>query len=259
MTCRLFVDEVGNGDLRGSAGDDNVRYLSLTGVLTKRSTHDSKIVPAFDAMKRDLFGQTNVIFHRREIIRREGQFTALRDPTLRADFDRKLLGIMRDCPYLAITVTIDKRAHLEKYSTWHFDPYHYCLLCLVERYTLWLRRNDCKGDVAVEPRFPKADKRLKRSFQRIYQEGTGRIRAKTVQQHLLSHDIKFFGKSHNVAGMQLCDLLAHPSYRSMKFERLGLDEPADFGTAVVRILREQRYARHPKSKVIEGWGRKWLP
>jgi hypothetical protein len=174
-------------------------------------------------------------------------------------FDVGLLALVRDCPYLAITISIDKREHLLRYSAWHFDPYHYCLRCLIERYVLWLRRHKLTGDVAIEPRFPKVDRKVKKSFRIIYEQGTGHISARAVQEHLLSHDIKFLPKNLNVAGMQLCDLLAHPSYRSMKLEREGLPEPPDFGTAIVDILRSRRYSRHPKSKEITGWGRKWLP
>ena len=35
--------------------------------------------------------------------------------------------------------------------------------------------------------------------------------------------------------------------------------PADFGTRVVQILLDHKYARSPQSHIIEGWGRKWLP
>jgi hypothetical protein len=259
MTCRLFIDEVGNGDLRGSATDDNVRYLSLTGIITTLHLHDQTIRPAFDDLKTDVFGTTEVIFHRREIMKRQGQFTILRDDDIKRVFDWGILTLVRECPYLAITVTIDKRDHLDKYGVWHFDPYHYCLRCLVERYVLWLRRHDQRGDIAIEPRFRKADKKVKNSFRLIYERGTEHISAPIMQAYLISHDIKFIGKVHNIPGMQLCDLIAHPSYRSMKFEKQGLAEPQDFGNDIVQMLTDRHYARHPKSHQISGWGRKWLP
>jgi hypothetical protein len=259
MTCRLFIDEVGNGDLQGSATNDNVRYLSLTGILTKTYLHDNAIQPAMDDLKQDVFGRVNIVLHRREIVRREGPFTVLKDQEKSNEFDLGILRLVNESPYLAMTVTIDKREHLNKYGVWRFDPYHYCLRCLVERYVSWLRRNDLRGDVAIEPRFPKADKKVKNSFRLIYDGGSENVPSTLMQRHLLSHDIIFIGKQHNIAGMQLCDLLAHPSCRSMRFERDGREEPRDFGSMIVEILMERRYARHPTSKIVEGWGRKWLP
>jgi hypothetical protein len=80
-----------------------------------------------------------------------------------------------------------------------------------------------------------------------------------AQKRLISRDIKFEPKQNNCAGIQLCDLIAHPSYRAMKFDKEGLAQPSDFGTQVVGILNRRRYARHPITGVIEGYGRKWLP
>ena len=192
-------------------------------------------------------------------MRREKDFAVLRDKALGEAFDSGLLAFLKDSPYRAITVTIDKRAHLDAYKVWHFDPYHYCLMCIVERYLLWLKRHNQTGDVAIEPRTPKADKKVKASFRLIYDRGTEHISSKIAQEHLLSHDIKFIGKKLNVAGMQVCDLLAHPSYRSMKMRREGASKPDDFGTSVADVLENYRYLRHPKSMQIDGWGRKWLP
>jgi hypothetical protein len=259
MICRLFIDEVGNSDLNGSAQDDNVRYLSLTGVLTTIEFHDKRIKPGLDALKLAALGTENVILHRREIVRREGKFAILRDEEPRRIFDEGLRLFISDMPYLATTVTIDKRAHLSTYAVWRFDPYHYCLTCLIERYVSYLNRHNACGDVAIEPRFKKSDRRVKQSFALLYDQGTTIIPAALMQKRLLSRDIQFEPKRSNVAAMQLCDVIAHPSYRDMKFEREGIPIPADFGTGVVNILNEKKYARHPGTLKIEGWGRKWLP
>lgn len=259
MVCRLFIDEVGNGDLKGAAHDDNARFLSLTGILTKQDIHDQSFQPAVLDFKKELLGSDAIILHRREIMRREGAFTVLRDDKLRALFDTRLLLLIRELPYIVSTVTIDKREHLNTYKVWQFQPYHYCLRCLIERYVLWLARHGTSGDVAIEPRTPKADEQVKNSFELIYKHGTQHVAGTTIQKHLTSREIKFFSKARNIAAMQLCDLVAHPSYRYAKLKKFNQSVPKDFGSAVVSILLERKYARHPKSKKIEGWGLKWLP
>jgi Protein of unknown function (DUF3800) len=262
MTHRLYIDEIGNSDLNGAAEDPNVRYLALTGVVAIRDHHDRIICGRMDDLKALLPGHSTdspVLFHRREIIRREGPFAALWDPDIGPKFDAGLLTLFRECPYLAVTVQIDKRAHLDTYGVWHFDPYHYCLRCLIERYVLYLRRHRVMGDVVIEPRFKKADKKLKASFERIYLEGTENIPPRIVQAHLLSKDIGFYAKAANVAGLQVADLLAHPSARYMRFERDGEKQPEDFGGQIAQILVENRYARNPQTNQITGYGTKWLP
>jgi hypothetical protein len=262
MLCRLYVDEVGNGDLKAAATDPNLRYLSLTGILTNTMLHDSAIQPEIDQLKIDLFGHKDdlpVILHRREIVRREGPFSVLRDPGVDKMFRFRLLHAVRSMPYLAITVTIDKKEHLDRYQVWRFDPYHYCLQCLVERYVLWLNRHDVTGDVVIETRFRKVDKKLKASFQRIYNDGTEYVRKDVAQRRLTSHEIKLKSKKTNCAGLQLCDMIAHPSFRAMRREREKLPRLNDLGYEIVDILEDRKYARNPTTKQIDGWGRKWLP
>lgn len=259
---RLFIDEVGNSDLQGAADDDNVRYLSLTGVITSTERHERVLKPALEAAKFLIPSHSPnrpVIFHRRKIVKREGDFACLNDPELRSQFDDALLNAFQVREYLINTVQIDKRAHLETYGVWRFDPYHYCMRCLIERYVLYLKRHDLQGDVWIEPRYKKADKKLKASYERVWFEGTENISARITQQRLLSKDIVFGPKTMNVAGLQFADLLAHPSARNMRRLREGGEFEPDFGTRVADILMERRYARNPRNGVIYGWGMKWLP
>lgn len=261
MPYRLFVDEVGTDSMVNAGSDANERFLSLTGLMCNVESHENSIQHELDRTKYDVFAlpPEQVILHRREIVRREGVFSVLREFDKDKLFKRRLLGIIRSSPMLVFSVTIDKKEHLEKYSVWHYNPYHYCLRALIERYFLWLNRNDQIGDVAIEPRYKKVDKKLKASFRKIYENGTEHIPPEKMQKRLTSHDIKFIEKSKNVAGMQICDLIAHPSYRAMRREREGLHELNDFGYEIVSVLRERRYARHPKTLVIQGVGLKWLP
>jgi hypothetical protein len=124
---------------------------------------------------------------------------------------------------------------------------------------MYLKYYGFKGDVMVEARFAKADKKLKASFERIYKHGTENVSAPAFQAVLLSKDIQMKPKSANVAGLQIADLIAHPSARSMRFERDGIAVPDDFGGKIVDILLTRRYRRHPKTHKINGFGRKWLP
>ncbi len=264
MSYRLYFDEVGNNDLNASKNDDNVRYLSLTGVISSRALHEKRIQPAFEQLKSDHFDNAStkpVILHRREIRDRKGAFKVLNDPEKRANFDRDLLILMETLPYICITVAIDKRAHLDRYGVWHFDPYHYCMRCLVERYVRWLDGHNFVGDVVAESRFKPVDKKLKASFERIYDGGTEHVPAGLVRKRLTSREIGLEPKIANVAALQLADLIAHPSFRAMKFTREKIEQPDDFGTKVWKILQTYKYRRHPSRPdgIISGFGTKWLP
>jgi len=259
MTCRLFIDEVGNDDNKNSSE----RFLSLTGIITKKYGHDNHITTAIEQLKADFFGHsppdTVVILHRRELVRKEPPFECLWDADTNKAWEARLLKLIEELPYIAITVMIDKREHSEKYQVWQFNPYHYCMRALVERYVLWLNRHKLTGDVVAEPRFKKQDKKLKRSFSYIFDHGTEHIPAATVQCCLTSREIKFAPKSANVCGLQLVEMIAHPSHQSLKSEYTGEEMTARFGLQLVGALKRARYARKPNTNIIDRWGRKRLP
>jgi hypothetical protein len=259
MTCRLYIDEVGNDDTK----TESERYLSLTGIITKKRSHLHHITPAIEQLKADLFGHdpphTTVILHRREIVRREPPFDCLKDEEKNAEWERRLLELIETLPYIAITVMIDKQEHADRYRVWQFNPYHYCMRALIERYVLELNSKGLTGDVVVEPRFKKQDKKLKRSFSHIYDHGTENIPASRVQKCLTSREIKFAMKGANVCGLQLVEMIAHPSHHSVRSDYTGEPMEARFGKQIADVLLKSRYRRHPTNRKIEGWGRKRLP
>ena len=256
---RLYFDETGTGDIKAHEKDPNQRYLSVTGVVFRQDVHDTTFTSRLSAFKRRIFGTPDVILHRRDIMGCKGVFEALEDETLRTEFDRQFVGIARSIPGPAFTVSIDKKAHLEKYKVWQFDPYHYVLTCLVERYIFWLKRHNAIGDVMGEARSPWHDGRLRRAYRRLYDLGSDYLTAVDAKARLISRELRLEPKMANVAALQAADLLAHPAHRTWKFMQQNLPIPSDYGASLVRILENGIYDRHPRTGLIKGCGRKWLP
>lgn len=174
MKYRLYVDEVGNSDL-GASKNPNHRYLSLTGVIFDLEYVESTVFPAVEALKRKYFDShpdEPVILHRRELANRKPPFEALRDPAVEKSFNADLLRLLSDLDYTVVTAVIDKLEHQQRYQGWRFDPYHYCLTVIVERYALWLRAHGAEGDVMAESRGGSEDRRLKEVFGQTYRDGT---------------------------------------------------------------------------------------
>ncbi len=257
---RLYVDEVGNSDL-GASKDPNHRYLSLTGVILELGYVDEVAAPSLETLKRRYFVthvDDPIVLHRKELVNKKPPFDTLRDPAIEARFSADLLQMLRDLQYRVMTVVVDKLEHVERYSVWHYDPYHYCQEVLLERYALWLQRIGARGDVLAESRGGKEDMRLKRSFERVYSEGTKYVPPPIFASHLTSKQLKVKTKSNNIAGLQLADLIAHPSFKAMLARRQNQALAANFGGQIAQILEESKYVRSPSGR-IDGWGRKWLP
>jgi uncharacterized protein DUF3800 len=257
---RLYIDEVGNSDL-GSSNNPNHRYLSLTGIAIDLEYVSKTVFPAVEELKQQYFGShpdEPIILHRKELVNKKRPFESLQNPETEKSFNKDILELLQNLDYAVISVVIDKQEHQERYRVWRFDPYHYCLTVMIERYVLWLKDRNAIGDVMAESRGGKEDKRLKDSFERACTKGSEYMVAETFTTHLTSKQLKVKPKSNNIAGLQLADLIAHPSSRVIITHRAHQPLPDNFGGEIGKILEKDKYIRSPGGK-IDGWGRKWLP
>lgn len=242
LKYRLYIDEVGNSDLE-SSDNPNHRFLSLTGVILDLAYVQDLVHPQMEELKTKHFRShpdDPVILHRKEMVNAKPPFESLRDPRVRESFDSELLALMASWDYKVLTVCIDKKSHKETYATWRYDPYHYCLAVLLERYFFFLDRCGAVGDVMAESRGGKEDKRLKASFHRLWDKGTDYRTPEEFQKVLTSCQLKVKSKSNNITGLQLADLIAHPSRNQILSEQKFLErELAPFAQRVVEILQEK--------------------
>ena len=163
---RIYVDEVGNPDLKSSNLKDH-RFLCLTGVIIDIS-HVNEIIQNDLTKIKNCFFKSDpddpIILHRKEIIYKKGPFSVLKDPDTENRFNDQLLFLLDKWDYTVIAVVIDKLEHNQRYSTWKYDPYHYCQEILIERFRLFLNIKKAVGDIMFESRGSKEDMRLKKSF-----------------------------------------------------------------------------------------------
>jgi hypothetical protein len=256
MKYRIYIDEVGNPDLE-SSDNPNHRFLSLTGVILELNYVQSVVYPQMEELKQQFFRShpdEPIIFHRKELVNAKHPFEALRDPVIKEQFDSKLLQLLEPWEYTVITVCIDKQRHREAYTTWRYDPYHYCLEVLLERFYFFLRRIDAKGDVMAESRGGKENQRLMNSFERLWNTGSHFLTAEDFQLILTSKQLKVKQKHNNISGLQLADLIAHPSRNEvLRAQGLLEREIAPFGKKVIKVL-QNKYDK--KGKMI--FGKKFL-
>jgi len=181
-----------------------------------------------------------VVFHRKELLNAKPPFQSLKNIRNEEYFWLNLLECLKQWEYTVITVCLDKKKHRDTYTTWRYDPYHYCLAVLLERFNFWLNRQSAKGDVMAESRGGKEDRRLKDSFHRLWEQGTDFVEPKEFQTSFTSRQLKVKPKTANVSGLQLADVLAHPSRAEIldKEELLGRSL-APFSKEIIEILQRK--------------------
>lgn len=264
---RIYIDESGHANL-DNANNPNERFLSLTGVIINLNYVNKFFHDDMENFKKGFFNydydDPPIVFHRKDILNGIGEFKILKDPKIRANFNLELLDRLKNWDYEVITVLIDKKEHKEKYKVWKYDPYHYCLEVLLERYLFILEERQAKledrqikGDVMSESRNNTDDMRLKKAFTHIYRNGTSWVSANRFQSILTSRELKLKKKEANISGLQLADLIAHPSRNDLLISYRLKKKRECFGNKIVNILRKGKY--HKVEGKLLGYGLKKLP
>ena len=240
---RLYVDEVGDPGL-AHVDDLEHRFLSLTGVIAESDYVRHRIHPELESIKMRYFDShpdEPVVLHRKELVNATWPFQALMDLEIRAVFDSEMLALIRDWDYRVLTACLDKHAFVSSGLNSTCDPYNYCLSILVEQFCVWLNRCQSKGDVMVETRGSKEDKKLREHFRMLWEYGTARVAAEQLQKSLTSREVKINPKDKNISGLQIADLIAHPLRSSILKEHGLLYRPlAPYATQILTVL-ETKY------------------
>lgn len=258
---RLYVDEQGT-DTLNNLDRDRHRFLSLTGVAIDVTHARDHLVPALNRLKADLFDEdpdAPIILHRTDILGGKGPFQAIRsDADFRNAFNSRIMQIFRETNYKVITALVDKQWMVRQLHWNRKHPYHYLLEVLVEKYVQYLEsRARSIGDIMPESRQDK-DALLQAEYDRIRENGTDYVDADRIRSALRGGKLKFRRKPDNVAGLQLCDLLAHPSHMYVR-EKMGHDvNLGPFAREICQELIANKYDRSGWG-TIRGYGYKHLP
>ncbi|OFX17408.1 MAG: hypothetical protein A2033_17855 [Bacteroidetes bacterium GWA2_31_9] len=259
MKYRIYIDEVGNSDLKSSE-NPNHRYLSLTGVVVELDYIKKVLSPQMENLKSKYFEQhpdEPIIFHRKELVNKKYPFSLLNNPELEKAFNNDFLECLSKWNFKIITVLIDKKEHSQKYSVWRYDPYHYAMAIIFERYHLRLKEIRNEGDMMFESRGGKEDMRLKESYRKIFKDGTDYIKPEDIDETLTSKELKIKQKSANISGLQLADLIAYPCRKFvLNFYHLQTDNRNTFNDKIIDVIKPKFFQKDNK---IDGYGVKLLP
>lgn len=260
---RMFVDENGNYNLREELTNHNNRFLCLTGVVMQMTSHNN-LEQQLNDIKLSYFGTRDIILHRREIVSGKAPFEALQDTAIRDKFNMDLLRVITEHSYGVVSIVIDKKALVDKYSLLKaHDPYAVALEFLMQRYQYWMQEYSKQhgqvfGDIMAESRGGREDRTTKETYKLIY-EGKGYYKLRNAENFFSSKEIKLRKKKENIAGLQFVDLISHPArrYILMQNNLAANIKPTSFEQKIVEVLVNNKFRR--QDGTIEGYGSVFFP
>ena len=205
----VFVDESGDANL--DPIDPRFPMLNLVFCIIRKDHYFDHVTPKLKQLKEEFFGHADLILHESDMRRKTGVFSILRDSNTHKRWMVQLLRWIDDSNVSVISACIDKIALTRRYAH-PFDPYDLAIRFCLERTRQFLAVNNQIGrptQVIFESRGKKHDQAAQLEFQQILTQ------ANPLGHHLpdFTHyplESLFIPKKANLAGHQLCDLLARP-------------------------------------------------
>jgi hypothetical protein len=255
---RLYIDESGDHTFNQVDRPEH-RYLGLMGIWFEQGKPYEDFADGLEQLRRSVFGyrpdEPAICLHRKDIVQRKGAFGRLLNPEIGRLFDKQLITWVQNARFLMTCVVLDKKEHHNKSYRSLFHPYHYCLAVLLERYAGWLEQMNVRGDVMAESRGRSEDEQLQDAFERTYKNGTRFHSGHRFQRTLTSKKLKLKKKQHDIPGLQLADLLAHPGKREVIAESRHRSRPSnDFGARLLEAART-KFNHHLYTKRVQGYGK----
>lgn len=238
----VFVDESGDHGLVSI--DPEFPVFVLAFCIFEKCHYVDVVVPAAQRIKFAYFGHDQVIFHEREIRKKESPFEFLKNRDLCDSFMNTLDLLIEQAELTLIAAAIDKHALKARYKN-PDNPYEIALCFCMERLYMFLkekRQLGKKTSLIVESRGRVEDQSLELAFRRIA-AGANRCGPMTELE------IIFADKKCNATGLQIADLLVRPIGRFVLKRKQQ--------NRAYEVLKKK--FRRDSHGIVEGFGLKVFP
>jgi len=236
----LFVDESGNANPQVKASPCYI----LCGCLVKAESRDNLRIKA-DQIKFKYWGRTDILLHSREISRKEGDFSVLKDPKIFRSFKKDLFHLLSTGGYQVFIVLTDK--NLAKKRNWNeLKVYNESANEMVRNFVLSLLAiPKCRGRLVIESATGQKDFTFHKAVSHYLANGIPETKTSfgEVQGHLT--EITFVTKKNHDIEEQIADLLAYAA--KLKFLKKKPDDMDDYEKRILDVLESKLFTINPKT------------
>ena len=206
----LYLDECGDQNL--SSFDPQFPIFTLCGVVVSEE-QDELLADRINSLKIDIWNNTNIILHSRDIRKCQNGFEVLFDLEVKKRFIESVNDILGDDIYIIICCAILKEPYIRQYGKLN-DVYGLSLSYIMERVVFYLDsvgKDNIELRTVIERRGKKEDKSLLNYYNQLLDRGTYWVNGDRMRRYFKRFDMRW--KSENVVGLQVADLVAYPITR----------------------------------------------
>ena len=206
----LYLDECGDQNL--SSFDPQFPIFTLCGVVVSEE-QDKLLADRINSLKMDIWNNTNIILHSRDIRKCQNGFEVLFDLEVKKHFLESVNAILGDDIYIIIGCAILKEPYIRQYGKLN-DVYGLSLSYIMERVVFYLDsvgKDNIELRTVIERRGKKEDKSLLNYYNQLLDRGTYWVNGERMRRYFKRFDMRW--KSENIVGLQVADLVAYPITR----------------------------------------------
>ncbi len=208
----LYIDECGDQNLENF--NPEFPIFTLCGVLVSRDNR-KKLEADFIALKKELWGDENIIIHSRDIRRCKKEFINLLDLEVKQRFYNRINEILsQNEAYVIVACSILKEPFIRLFSNTE-DVYGLSLSYLLERSIFCVDDNEKEAiiDVVFEKRGKIEDRTLTQFYNGLRVTGTKWVTPERLCERIGAFTAR--SKKDNLIGLQIADLIAYPIARKV--------------------------------------------
>lgn len=235
----LYIDELGTANIN----DKNSSLYILAGCSINESERQNMKIWA-DKIKFKYWGHKNIVFHSREIGRKENDFEIFKDDKVFRQFLKDLEEFLSHSKYKMFFVIVDKeRARKRAWN--HIKIYKTTSDQLVKNFLLILLTGDSRGKIIVESATAEKDFYFHKAIGYYLTAGINGLRVdyKKIQETLTA--ISFVTKNNFDIEEQIADLFAYAA-KCKYLEKLGKRVKKGAYEKMMLSLLESKIFKKPK-------------
>ena len=198
----LYLDECGDQNL--SSFDPQFPIFTLCGVVVSEE-QDKLLADRINSLKMDIWNNTNIILHSRDIRKCQNGFEVLFDLEVKKHFLESVNAILGDDIYIIICCAILKEPYIRQYGKLN-DVYGLSLSYIMERVVFYLDsvgKDNIELRTVIERRGKKEDKSLLNYYNQLLDRGTYWVNGKEcVEPKWCKFGIRCLEKEYLSGGWQ---------------------------------------------------------
>jgi hypothetical protein len=210
----LFIDELGTSNVN----DPNSKFYIIAGCSINEDERKNVKIWA-DKIKFKYWGNKDIVFHSREIGRKEHDFAILKDPKVFKDFLNDLEEFLLGVRFRMFFIIVDKEKARKK--SWNdIKIYKETSNLIIRNFLLILLSGDSRGKIVVESATAEKDFYFHKAIGYYLTAGIKELKVdyKKIQETLTS--ISFVTKNNFDIEEQLADLFAYAA-KCKYLEKIG--------------------------------------